>query len=176
MNKNLKKYALGFLSAIVIVASVVLIFSQNFFESDQKQLQTSILPEVVYNLTNTNRIKEQLPELKINPLLEKAAQSKANDMAEKGYFAHMSPEGLRMLNWLQLVKYRTLFGGENLAVLFSDSEAVVNAWMASESHRRNILNQRFTETGIAVARGVYKGKETLFVVQMFGTPMPTFNR
>jgi hypothetical protein len=38
------------------------------------------------------------------------------------------------------------------------------------------MNGRYTEIGIATARGVYKGKETTFVVQLFGKPLPAFLR
>jgi hypothetical protein len=51
-----------------------------------------------------------------------------------------------------------------------DSEDVVNAWMNSPGHRANIVNYNFTEIGIGVATGQYKGSEAIFVVQMFGRP------
>ena len=47
--------------------------------------------------------------------------------------------------------------GENLAVNFSDSQDVTNAWMNSPEHRANILNGDFTQIGIATAQGTYKG-------------------
>ncbi|MFQ5541147.1 MAG: CAP domain-containing protein, partial [Candidatus Paceibacteria bacterium] len=47
---------------------------------------------------------------------------------------------------------------------------VERAWMDSPSHRANILNEHFTEIGIATAEGVYQGRQTTFVVQMFGAP------
>jgi hypothetical protein len=42
--------------------------------------------------------------------------------------------------------------------------------MESEGHRHNLLNQKYTDVGIGIARGRYKGQETIFVVQMFGKP------
>jgi hypothetical protein len=68
------------------------------------------------------------------------------------------------------VNYKFLYAGENLAVNFSDSGDVINAWMNSPSHRSNILNHNFTETGIATAQGTYNGQSALFVVQLFGQP------
>jgi len=53
-------------------------------------------------------------------LLEQAAQLKANDMAEKGYFAHTSPDGKTPWEWLKDVSYPFLAAGENLAVNFLD--------------------------------------------------------
>ena len=42
--------------------------------------------------------------------------------------------------------------------------------MNSPTHRQNILDAGFTEIGIATAKGIYKDRETTFVVQFFGRP------
>lgn len=60
--------------------------------------------------------------------------------------------------------------GENLAVHFTDSSEVVDAWMDSPSHRANIVNAQYAEIGVGTARGTFEGFETVFVVQLFGTP------
>lgn len=60
---------------------------------------------------------------------------------------------------------------ENLAVDFSDSEDIQRAWMNSEKHRENVLNKDFIEVGIGIAQGLLNGRNTIFVVQEFGTPM-----
>jgi hypothetical protein len=130
----------------------------------------SILPNVLVDLTNTNRLTDALPILHTSPLLEAAATLKAKDMATKGYFSHVSPEGVTPWHWFQAVGYNYTAAGENLAVNFSDSEDVVRAWMNSEGHRKNILNQKFSEIGIGIASGQYKGKETIFIAQLFGKP------
>jgi hypothetical protein len=91
-------------------------------------------------------------------------------MAKEGYFAHDSPSGVTPWEWFDEVEYTYETAGENLAIDFSDSDAVVDAWMDSRLHRENILEEDFTEIGIATARGEYEGRETVFVVQMFGTP------
>ena len=121
-------------------------------------------------LTNADRAVNNLQGLTVNPILEKAAQMKADDMAVKEYFAHDSPEGKTPWHWFQQVKYSYSFAGENLAVYFSDSNEVERSWMNSPTHRANILNANFTEVGIATANGKYQGQETVFVVQMFGKP------
>lgn len=129
-----------------------------------------ILPAVLVDLTNEDRVIHGASSLQINPLLVEAAQLKANDMAAKSYFAHTSPEGITPWYWFNLTGYEFNYAGENLAVNFTDSEEVTKAWMASPGHRANILNGRFGEIGIATAKGVYNGYETVFVVQLFGTP------
>jgi len=141
--------------------------AQEAFRSGQ---MAAVISSVLVDLTNEDREEENLGSLKVNPVLVAAAQAKAEDMAEKGYFAHNSPEGLTSWHWFTEAGYSFSYAGENLAVNFSDSEDVTQAWMDSPTHRANIMNGRFTEIGIATAVGEYKGKETIFVVQMFGTP------
>jgi uncharacterized protein YkwD len=41
----------------------------------------------------------------------------------------------------------------------------------SRGHFLNIVNPKYTEIGIATSTGIYKGREAVFVVQMFGTPI-----
>lgn len=130
----------------------------------------AVVTATLVDLANNDRKEESLGNLKINPILVEAAQAKADDMAEKGYFAHNSPEGLTSWHWFSEAGYSFSYAGENLAVNFSDSVDVEEAWMDSPTHRANIMNGKFTEIGIATAVGEYKGKETIFVVQMFGTP------
>jgi hypothetical protein len=120
--------------------------------------------------TNQARTTDNLGDLTINPLLTAAAQQKANDMAVNNYFAHTSPQGVTPWDWFAKVGYQFSFAGENLAVNFSDSQDVTNAWMNSPEHRANILNGQYTEIGIATAQGTYEGKPAVYVVEEFGTP------
>jgi len=91
-------------------------------------------------------------------------------MADFGYFAHTSPEGKTPWYWIEQVGYQYQYAGENLAINFSDSEDVVKAWMESASHRANITKDKYTEIGTGVATGVYKGRETVFVAQVYANP------
>ncbi len=133
-------------------------------------LTALVLPKVLVDYANEDRLNEKYRELAINPVLEKAAQLKANDMATKGYFAHKSPEGRTPWYWFDQAGYDFTFAGENLAVNFVDSVDVNKAWMNSPGHRANIMNNSFTEIGVATAEGVYEGRRTVFVVQLFGRP------
>jgi len=130
----------------------------------------SIQSAFLVDLANEDRAEEGAGKLVINDRLVAAAQLKANDMAAKSYFAHVSPEGVTPWYWFSEAKYQYIYAGENLAVNFNRSEDVQVAWMNSPLHRANILNKKYKEVGIATAEGVYKGKNTTFVVQMFGTP------
>ena len=130
----------------------------------------AILPSVLVEETNLSRQTENLAPLKTNSLLELAAEAKANDMAQKSYFSHITPDGRTPWSFLQDVKYSFVAAGENLAVNFFDSKDVAQAWMDSPGHRANIMNKNFKEIGIATAHGFYQGRDAIFVVQFFGTP------
>ncbi|MBP6931558.1 MAG: hypothetical protein KBD48_03970 [Candidatus Pacebacteria bacterium] len=131
----------------------------------------AVLPAVLGELTNEERKADHLLALNVNPVLNKAAQMKAQDMAEKGYFAHTSPEGLTPWYWLKQVDYKYQYAGENLAINFTDSKDVTDAWMNSPTHKANIIKNNYTEVGTGVATGVYEGKETLFVAQVYASPL-----
>ena len=128
-----------------------------------------VSPEAIVDLTNQNREEFGIGGLEKNDLLTLAAQLKAFDMAEKGYFSHTSPEGITPWYWFNLVGYDYSHAGENLAVNFTDSYDIDKAWMESPTHKKNIINAKFDEIGVGTAVGEYKGKEVIFVVQLFGT-------
>lgn len=166
-NKEIMKLKIGvaFLAILLIVTISVPAFRTTVLDS-----LSAIYAAVLVNLTNKDRAAANISELKVNPILEKAAQMKADDMVAKSYFAHNSPDGKTPWYWFKQAGYTYIYAGENLAVNFQDSEEVQTAWMNSTSHRLNIVNPRFTEIGIATSTGTYKGRTAVFVVQMFGTP------
>lgn len=130
----------------------------------------SVLPGVLATLTNEDRAKAGVPTLIEDPQLARAAQLKAEDMAAKGYFAHVDPQGRQPWYWMDQIGYDYSYAGENLAVNFTDSEDVQEAWMNSPTHHANIVKSQYTRVGFGVAQGMYEGRETTFVVQFFATP------
>ncbi|MES2059576.1 MAG: CAP domain-containing protein [Patescibacteria group bacterium] len=133
----------------------------------------AVYSSVLVDMANSDRVAYSLGGLKTNPVLENAALMKAKDMVTKGYFAHFSPDGKAPWDWIKLAGYKYEYAGENLAIDFTDSGDVNAAWMNSPSHRANILNQHYTEIGIATQKGIYQGRETTFVVEMFANPLPS---
>lgn len=131
---------------------------------------SAVLPSILVDLSNEDRVENGLSPLRHNEVLARAAQMKADHMAANGYFAHVSPDGTTPWYWIDQAGYQFITAGENLAVHFTDSYRVEEAWMNSPLHRNNILNENYKEIGIAVAKGKFEGYDTIFVVQMFGTP------
>lgn len=158
----------GMMSLVLISFSLANIHSILWISSDW--LVSTILPAVVTDATNKARASEGQAALTRNPLLDEAARLKAEDMAKNGYFAHWSPTGLSPWYWFEEAGYTYVHAGENLAVHFTDSGEVVEAWLDSPTHRANILSGNYSEIGIGTAEGEYEGYDTVFVVQMFGTP------
>lgn len=161
---------MGFLTIIIFSVFSLSVLDRYLLNSPSL---AAVISAVLVDLANADRSAHAVGGLTVSPLLTAAAQAKADDMAAKGYFAHISPDGKNSWHWFKQAGYTFLYAGENLAVDFSDSIDVERAWMDSPTHRANILDGNFTQIGIASAQGVYEGRPTTFVVQMFGTPAPT---
>ena len=130
-----------------------------------------VIASVLIDLANHSRISENLTILKHSLLLNDAALLKAEDMIKGDYFSHDSPTGITPWHWFDRAGYSFVHAGENLAVDYFDSESVDKAWLNSPTHRANILNYKYKDIGIAVMPGSYKGHDTIYVVQMFGSPL-----
>lgn len=166
------QYVLGGRLAVLAFAALA-IFGLSVLQSQvlKSPSLAAVISAVLVDLANEDRVENAVQSLTVSPILTRAAQAKADDMAAKGYFAHVSPiDGKNSWHWFKQEGYTFAYAGENLAVDFTDSVDVERAWMNSPTHRRNILDGNFSEIGIATARGTYKGRPTTFVVQMFGTP------
>ncbi len=125
----------------------------------------------IVGLTNESRESFELLPLKVSEALTRAAQNKAENMLDLQYFSHVSPDGKKPWDWMKEAGYRYLYAGENLAVYFTTSESLVDAWLRSPTHRQNITGRQFTEIGVGVARGEFKEFKTAIVVALFGNPL-----
>jgi len=161
--------AVAVVCVLVLVAEAVFIVGESFVPNSK--LLGLVAANVLTDETNGARAADSLSTLHTNALLEVAAQEKANDMVKNGYFAHTSPAGITPWYWFENVGYNFAYAGENLAVNFTDSQEVTNAWLNSPLHRANILNTNFTDIGIATAEGMFEGRSATYVVELFGTPV-----
>lgn len=121
-------------------------------------------------LTNGDRASYALPPLRSDSRLNAVAQGKARDMAQRGYFSHTGPRGEEPWVWITGAGYAYEYAGENLAVHFSDSADVEQAWMASPTHQANILKRQYADIGVGVAQGYFDGESATYVVQYFASP------
>ena len=106
-------------------------------------------------LLNRQRRAHGIRKLRENRRLDKASQRHAKDMAANNYFAHGDFVGrIQAAHYLRGARGYTL--GENIAWGSWDlatPASIVDGWMHSPGHRANILNGRFHEIGLGVARG-----------------------
>lgn len=169
------------LSLPALLIYVLLFFTLNLGINTLNVISPSILgistaisqPELI-RLTNIQREKNGLSSLSEDPRLSEAALKKGENMFEENYWAHYSPSGKDPWGFIQRAGYKYTYAGENLAKNFSNPEDVVNAWMASPTHRDNLLNSRYKNVGMAVLEGELNGQHTILVVQEFGTPVEGF--
>jgi len=141
-------------------------------KSLNEEFQSSLTREGVIEWTNNQREKYGLSPLKENSELDASATIKAEDMFKNQYFAHESLSGVGVGDLAKDVGYEFIAIGENLALgNFKNDEALVQAWMDSPGHRENILNEKYTEIGVAVMKGKYEGRITWMAVQHFGFPL-----
>ncbi len=90
-------------------------------------------------------------------------------MINDDYWAHVSPNGTKPWSFFIDAGYNYRYAGENLARDFADPASAVEAWMASPTHKENILSSKYKDIGIAVVEGELAGVETTLIVQFFGT-------
>jgi hypothetical protein len=133
-------------------------------------VNSTITADQVLRETNQERAKVGASELVLNDKLNAAALAKAQYMFDKQFWAHNAPDGTNPWKFIKDAQYQYSVAGENLARDFSNTDDMVAAWMASPTHKANIVNTRYQDIGIAVVDGKLLGEETTLVVQMFGTP------
>ena len=126
----------------------------------------------VLELINRDRVSNNLEPLALNKALSASALAKADDMAINNYFAHYSPSGKKPWDWINRDSYPYLFVGENLAINFASAEAVHAALMNSPSHKKNILNDRYQDVGLAITSGEIDGERTNILVELFAVSEP----
>lgn len=121
------------------------------------------------DLINLDRKNNNLYNLKADSVLTKAALAKAQDMLANNYFSHYGPQGKKPWDWIDRSAYPYLYAGENLAMNFSSAGNVHAALMQSSLHRKNILNGKYKDIGLAVLNGRLNSEKTNVLVELFAS-------
>ena len=129
----------------------------------------SVTPDDLTVINNINAIRKRsgLKPYKVNACLMRAATLRIDDMIAKSYFSHRSPEGYHSNYFINEAGYSYIFAGENLARGYPTINDAINAWVASPTHYKNILDPDFTETGVSI--------EGDLIVHLFAKPSSTNN-
>lgn len=125
----------------------------NLSDDEQKLLE----------LVNKARAEKKLQPLVMDQNLLKVARLKAKDMIDNNYFSHQSPTYGSPFDMMRQYDNTFKSAGENIAGN-KTVEGAFKAWMASDSHKKNILNADFSITGIGVQESATYGK---VIVQQF---------
>lgn len=150
--------------AVKVVATAFL-----FFAYPSPAQLSAIVSSRMLELINTARAAEGVGPVDSNAALASSATIKGRDMFARQYFAHDTPDGKRPWEWIDRSAYDYIYAGENLAMDFTSAEAVQTAFMKSPAHRKNILNPKYRDVGIAVLTGELNGQKTILLVEFFGT-------
>jgi uncharacterized protein YkwD len=122
----------------------------------------------IFDLINEERSKKGLGELNWDASLSRLARAYSQKMAQENFFSHYDRSGeavdgraktMRIRNWSKI--------GENLFYcqgFGNPNELAVRGWMKSPTHRQNILDPAYTDSGIGIAESE-DGK--IYVTQVF---------
>ena len=127
-------------------------------EADIQEFEYEVL-----ELANEERKAQGLEPLEFSVEVSEVARAKSHDMADSNYFDHQSPNYGSPFEMMQTfgVDYRA--AGENIAMGQRSPEEVMNGWMNSEGHRKNIMHDQFTHLGV----GYVEKNGTTYWTQMF---------
>lgn len=129
----------------------------------------------VVEQTNAFRAASKLPAVRIDATLSKAARGFAEFLAASTLFSHEA-DGRRPIDRIKAAGYGACSSAENLA-WHSDGRGFetlqlaglfVEGWKTSPGHRKNLLMEYATETGVAVVKA--RREEKYYAVQLFARP------
>jgi len=141
--------------------------SQYFARQTAGLADIQAVREAMLAVVNAARQVEGSPPLTLDSRLSAAAQAHAQDMLARTYYAHQSLEGSMPRQRVRAAGVNADLVAENLAAGQTSVENVIDAWLHSVDHRRNMLDPRFTHLGVGVAVGSENHKYKVLWVQDF---------
>lgn len=176
-HKHTKEYLKHYYPYIPLFLSIaalllVLINPMRMHNRNVLAAVSNISSSALLEKTNKERVNNNLNRLQISTLLERAAQTKADDMKKRNYWAHQTPDGKDPWIFIAATGYNYAKAGENLAYGFNDSETIVEGWLNSPSHRKNMLDRNFSEVGFGITSSPNFNNDgpAVIVVAMYGLP------
>jgi uncharacterized protein YkwD len=131
------------------------------------------MENALLKIINEWRRGQGKPPLEWNKKLHEMAYHYSQDMSERQFFSHIDPDGRTVEERLRASGIPFIAVGENLAKATNGSvvpSRLLEAWVRSPSHRKNLLESRFTKTGIGV---FMDSLDTYYVTQIFVQPLST---
>jgi uncharacterized protein YkwD len=136
--------------------------------SPQRETAGEGIEEEIFQAVNRTRVEKGLPPLQQNLQLHRVARHHSEDMATRGFFGHLNPDGHDVVDRLQAEDIEDFTAaGENIfsgKQVEDPAQVAVQEWLKSSSYRKNLLNPRYTEGGVGVAQ---EGKEKIYITQVY---------
>lgn len=151
--------ALGIALGLVLILTGTAFACENV-NSNPTTMTTAKSENSIFCLLNKERTKRGLKRLHLNQNLGTSSRFQSRDMEKRNYFEHERRGGptltqrIRRTGYLDNVSAWSI--GENIAwgtSEFATPKSLVNAWMHSTGHRRNILRKAFKDVGVGLVMG-----------------------
>ncbi|SFA78228.1 CAP-associated N-terminal [Acetitomaculum ruminis DSM 5522] len=113
--------------------------------------EMSAMEKEVLDITNAFRSLYNLNELKWSTRAAKAARLHSKDMAQKNYFSHYNKDGKDPFQRMDAQGIKYYVAAENLAAGFTNSASVMDSWIQSSGHRKNLLREGLKYLGVGIA-------------------------
>ena len=168
--KKSPKKKWGIFCALVIFVLFLIYIFFSWPKTRVLGLSTKLNGTEIIRLINLERAKKGLAAVTSNEKLNQAARAKGESMFAQNYWAHVAPDGTQPWQFISESGYAYQSAGENLARDFSDEKKLMAGWLNSPTHKANILNGNFSETGVAILDGEIDGEPVLLVVNLFAQP------
>ncbi len=127
-------------------------------------INISVFEQRVFDLTNVERVNNNLPPFTWNDSVAVVARAHSVDMMNRGFFAHVNPDGITLGQRLRIGGVKYGYAAENIARGYGTPERFVQGWMESPGHRKNILNPSLKKLGVGVSEA---GPSNVFATQDF---------
>lgn len=112
----------------------------------------ALATEIAAGVNASRRANGEAP-LRFSPTLGRAAMGHACDMLVNNFFDHRGSDGSSSQVRVQKAGYNDCIVAENIAWGYPRSEQIINGWMNSPGHRRNMLHPRIEEFGVGITQG-----------------------
>jgi uncharacterized YkwD family protein len=146
--------------AVCLFVSTPSTFAQQTNKVSVQEHTVSKFEQRVFELVNEERKKRNIEPLQLSLEVSKTAREKSEDMRDKDYFDHESPTYGKPCEHM-----KKKYCGENIAAQWKTPEEVMDAWMKSEGHKKNILRKEYTHIGVGYAEG--GGRYGIYWTQQF---------
>jgi uncharacterized protein YkwD len=147
----------------ILVAGVAFAYGQGY--NNKQQPQSEVITEKIVNLVNQERVDAGLKPLAKDNYLVATATLKAQDMLDNDYYDHTF-NGKELYREILRIRPDCKTAGENLARTNQTLETVVDEWMKSETHKKNLLGD-YDITGVSIAQDITEDGKMLVITQHF---------